>query len=258
MNGEARLATKRVFDMTISQPLIYMENLFRGTLRDPGQLFRARSRWECPICNFKGHFLTSNRRIESRCPNCSSKERDRIFQLYLTRAGIDVTGKRILHFSPERPFWRKWRHLPGYVSGDVKKNKVANTAIDVTHIQFEDETFDLLVCHHVLEHVPDDARGMRECYRVLKKGGTAFFSVPLDETRDVTFTPPETMPREEVDRICGWDHKRIYGRDFADKLRAAGFDVAPVAYTDEEAQRFRLLSDLKQDQDFNKVFVAKK
>ena len=244
--------------MAISKPHIYLENWVRGTLRDPGQHFTRRTPRHCPICSFSGYFLTANRLPESRCPNCSSKERDRVFQLALQQQAIDVTDKKILHFSPERPFWRRWRHLPGYVSGDVKKNKVANTQIDVTKIQFGDQSFDLLICHHVLEHVPDDKQAMAECFRVLKSGGTAFFSVPLRDDSAETFEPPVSMPKEEVERICGWDHKRIYGQDFPGKLKAAGFEVSEVQFSSAEAERFQLRSNLVDGQSLDRVFMARK
>jgi SAM-dependent methyltransferase len=82
----------------------------------------------------------------------------------------DVRGLRELHFSPERPFYRQWWTYPNYVACDIKRSQVANARIDVTAIPYADNEFDLVICNHVLGYVPEDAKGMRECFRVMKPG----------------------------------------------------------------------------------------
>lgn len=238
--------------------LVFIQGWVRGTLRDPLQHFRKRTVRECPVCDYRGYFIALGSRSEARCPNCSSKERDRIFQLYLNRAGITIPGKKVLHFSPERPFWRQWRSLPGYVSGDVKSNKVANTFVDITSIEYPDKEFDILICHHVIEHVVDDRKAMAECFRVLKNGGVGFFSVPIDETATETLEPTSSMSRAEMDRLFGWDHKRQYAIDFTGRLRDAGFKIEEITYTPEEAERCRLNSQTIKGCSFDRVFVATK
>lgn len=219
---------------------VFIQEYARGALRDPRQFLQPHPARNCTVCGFTGRFLAVGPRPESRCPNCSSKERDRIMGLYLRRSGLDLNGKTVLHFSAERPFFRRWKHLPGYVAGDVKKSRVANTYVDITDIPFGDAHFDVLICHHVLEHVTDDARGMRECLRVLKPGGTAFFSVPLDQDRAETWEPPAGMPVEEIERVCGRHHVRLYGRDFERKLADVGFTVSWIEFTPEEGEHHRL------------------
>jgi SAM-dependent methyltransferase len=163
--------------------------------------------------------------------------------LHLRREAIDLAGRRVLHFSPERSFYRQWKGNPHYVAGDIKKSKVANTVVDITAIAFPDDHFDVLICHHVLEHVVEDHKGMRESVRVLKPGGFACFSVPMDISREMTWERPPDMSIARFERVVGWDHKRLYGMDFAEKLQAAGFrDVRPIAFTEEEAERYRLSS----------------
>jgi len=81
---------------------------------------------------------------------------------------------------------------------------------------------------------------MAESFRVLKKGGAAFFSVPMEVGTPDTWEPPATMPKEEIDRICGWDHVRLYGEDFATRLSNAGFKVSPIAFSPEEKAKYRL------------------
>ncbi len=167
---------------------VFAQEYLRAAVRKPGQFLQARPARLCTICGHEGRFLDVGPRPEARCPNCSSKERDRIMGLYLRANRLDLADKAVLHFSPERPFFRLWKDNPRYVAGDVKISKVANAVVDITNIQFADDHFDYLICHHILERVPDDAQGMRECFRVLKPGGTAFFSVPLDQSRAETWS----------------------------------------------------------------------
>jgi len=220
---------------------VFVEEIARGTLRDPLQHIRPRTVRICTVCNFKGFFLSAGHRQEARCPNCASKERDRIMALHMTNAGIDVRGKKILHFSAERPFFRQWRRMEGYVAGDIKKSAVANAIVDVTNIQFPDNHFDLIICNHVLEHVPNDRKGVTELFRVLKPGCTAYLSVPQFDKYE-TWEPPPGMPKAEVEKICGWDHVRLYGLDFPERLAAAGFRASKMEYTKEEAIAHRLNS----------------
>lgn len=84
---------------------------------------------------------------------------------------------------------------------------------------------------------------MSECFRVLRNMGVAIFSVPIDTDRQTTWEPPADMPKAEVEKICGWDHKRIYGLDFADKLRAVGFSVRAVSPDAETQEKYRVYGD---------------
>lgn len=161
---------------------VFFQEWARALLRHPAQIIRSYTPRVCPICGFTGRFIDAGRRSEARCPNCSSKERDRVIGLYLKRAGLRVEGKKVLHFSPERPFFRKWKHNPNYVAGDIKRSRKMNTYVDITDIPFDDDTFDLILCNHILEHVANHRRGIQECHRVLAPTGAAFFlSSPLRE-----------------------------------------------------------------------------
>jgi len=137
---------------------------------------------------------------------------------------------RLLHFAPE-PGVRSWlANLPGvdYVAADIAQPDV-NVRLDMTGMGVRDEAFDVVVASHVLEHVADDHLAMRELWRVLRPDGTALVMVPRDVSRSVTFEDP-TISTPEARQAAYWqaDHVRLYGCDFEQRLRSAGFDVTLV------------------------------
>jgi len=156
---------------------------------------------------------------------------------------VSLDGKRILHIAPEWPLFRALRNNPDYVGGDIIRRRNANSFVDVRDIQFDDNWFDILMCNHILEHVTEDKKAMQECYRVLKKGGIAIFSVPIDLDRHETWEPPADMPKKEVEIICGRDHVRLYGLDFARKLEDVGFKVVPILYHGHIREAYRLFKE---------------
>jgi len=132
-----------------------------------------------------------------------------------------------LHFAPE-PSLRSWlEHLANvdYLTADVGRSDV-DAVLDMTEMGVRGETFDVIVASHVLEHVADDQAAMRELWRILRQGGTALVMVPLDAARPRTFEDPGiTTPAARAEAYWQADHVRLYGRDFEDRLRAAGFEV---------------------------------
>lgn len=116
---------------------------------------------------------------------------------------------------------------------------------DICDLPFEDNSYDFILCNHVLEHISDDTKAMQELYRVLKKGGTAILQIPQDLEREKTFEDDSiTDPKERAKIFGQYDHVRVYGRDFFDKLREIGFSVEEVDYTQnlipEIIDKFRL------------------
>lgn len=187
----------------------------------------------CPICRshasrFLPHGLIE--RSEARCPYCGSLERHRLVWLFMERR-TDLFApprKRMLHVAPELCMvsrLRRARHVD-WLTADLKMTH-AMVRMDVTQIQFPDDSFDVIYCSHVLEHVPDDTRAMREFARVLRPGGWAILQVPI--TAVATFEDPAVTDPAERERLFGqWDHVRRYGPDYADRLAAAGFQVERV------------------------------
>ncbi len=158
---------------------------------------------------------------------CHSVERHRFLWLYLQRRTdlFDGSPKKMLHVAPELCFEPRLRKLlgHGYLTADLV-DPLAMVKMDVTSIEYPDRSFDVIYCSHVLEHVPDDRKAMREFRRVLADGGWAILLVPI--TSDWTFEDPAiTEPSERRKAFGQEDHLRRYGLDYADRLREAGFTV---------------------------------
>jgi predicted SAM-dependent methyltransferase len=191
----------------------------------------AGNRFRCPCCN--GHFRRllpygTNLRPNAKCPRCGSLERHRLLWLYLkNRTNLFSDRLRVLHFAPEPVFQNILRSTPNldYLSADLDPSK-AMVKMDITNILFKDDSFDVLICNHVLEHIVNDRKGMRELFRVLKPGGWAILQSPMDITLEETFEDPAITSTEDRERFFGQgDHVRIYGRDYGDRLKQVGFTV---------------------------------
>jgi len=138
---------------------------------------------------------------------------------------FDGKPKTMLHFAPERAFQGKLRHIPNltYVSADLLVGR-ADVALDITQLPFRDDAFAIIYCSHVLEHVPDDRKAMRELHRVLHPAGWAVLQVPI--TAERTYEDPSITDPKERERVFGQhDHVRRYGPDYVDRLEEAGFKV---------------------------------
>ena len=193
---------------------------------------------QCPCCQGRySRFLDVGRPARrAACPGCDSRERQRLVLLYLReRTNLFRDRLRVLHVAPEDCLQRTISSLPNvdYVSADLVSN-AAMVRMDVTNIEFPDAHFDVILCSHVLEHVPDDRRAMREFRRVLRPGGWAVLQVPVDTTRERTFEDPSIEDARDRERLFGqWDHVRVYGRDYAARLREEGFDVDVVPFAEQ-------------------------
>jgi SAM-dependent methyltransferase len=190
---------------------------------------------ECPVC--RGTFSEFIGR-KSFCPRCKAKARQRLVWVYLEDSGIEDPGLAILHIAPESSFRTRLENRPVYVAGDLDPERYAREdgdagvqRIDVTAIPFPDASFDRVIMNHVLEHVPDDRGAMREVFRVLRSGGRLIGQHPVRWDRAETYEDLSiTSPADRERHFEQHDHVRIYGRDFADRLRSVGFEVTPVDY----------------------------
>jgi SAM-dependent methyltransferase len=203
----------------------------------------------CPVCGkssrrFRPYGFVP--REDAQCAHCGSLERHRLLWLYVSRKThlFDGVPKKMLHVAPEICFESRLKKRLGdnYLTADLLKPH-AMMKMDICNIECPDQSFDVIYCSHVLEHVQDDKKAMREFCRVLKSNGWAILLVPV--TADKTFEDPSIVEPSERLRVFGQeDHVRLYGPDYVDRLREAGFRVEITEVKDlvqkEEAIRMGL------------------
>jgi len=191
----------------------------------------------CPVCGTLSKGFSEFGivpRKNAKCVSCGALERHRLAWLYFERMTdlFDGRPKRMLHVAPDRALENllKRRLGAGYLTADLRDPR-AMVRMDVTEIAFAEETFDVICCSHVLEHVPDDRRAISELHRVLKSGGWAVLMVPI--TAHKTFEDPSIAESSERLRLFGQeDHVRRYGPDFVERLKEAGFKVRVITGSD--------------------------
>ena len=211
---------------------------------------------ECPVCgkSFR-KFLSYGADIVHRenvlCPNDLTLERHRLMWLYLKDHSEFFTAKdlKVLHIAPEQCFhglFKKQANID-YLTADLE-SPIADMHFDLHEIPLEDNRFDVVFCNHVMEHVVDPIRCMQELLRVMKPGGWAIMQVPQDWSREETYEDPSiTSPEEREKHFWQKDHVRLFGRDYPEWLKRAGFEVkefvASEVYGDALVERYRLSKD---------------
>ena len=191
-----------------------------------------------------------NQRENVLSPSTLSLERHRLLWLYLqNETGFFKDNLKVLHFAPEQAFYKRFRNLTNldYTTTDLN-SPLADVKADICDLPFKDNTYDFILCNHVLEHIPDDTKAMQEIYRILKPEGTAILQIPQDLNRQTTFEDNSiTSPKERAKIFGQYDHVRVYGRDFFDKLRGIGFKVEEVNYGSKlipaEIDKFRIAKE---------------
>ena len=180
-------------------------------------------------------------------PSTLSLERHRLLWLFLTEhTPFFKKPLKVLHFAPEQAFYTRFRKQPNleYLTTDLN-SPLADVKADICNLPFEDESFDVILCNHVLEHIPNDKKAMQELFRVMKAGGWGVFQIPQDLNRKTTFEDDSITDKKERAKIFGqYDHVRIYGMDYFNTLRDIGFQVEEVDLTvklpPQEINRYRL------------------
>ena len=193
------------------------------------------NRFTCPCCEGRFRkFLSFGvvSRPNAVCPRCNSKSRHRLLWSYLkNKTNLFCENLKVLHFAPEYQFSQVFSLLPNlhYITADLQSNRV-KINLDITSLPLQDETFDVILCNHVLEHILDDEKAMLEMFRVLKPGGWAILQVPMDRDKTKTFEDDNIVSSMGRER---WfkqkDHVRIYGCDYSERLKKAGFGRRQLA-----------------------------
>ncbi len=207
----------------------------------------------CPICQmYTDRFrpFGEQKRPDAKCPNCGSLERHRLVWCYFQEKTnlFDRKPKSLLHIAPERLMGELIAVIPNldYLSADID-SPLAMVKIDLTDIQYPAESFDIILCSHVLEHILDDRKAMAEMLRVLKPKGWVNVQVPI--YGPTTFEDPSvTTPEDRLKFFGQEDHMRKYGRDIKTRLEEAGFQVKHERYARELSEETRTLYAVR-DQD---------
>ena len=198
------------------------------------QIFYIGNNIECPVCSRRFRKLLPYGRKPPRenalCPNCLSLERHRLLWIYLKeKTGLFTDQMEFLHIAPELCFIQRFEKLENlrYITADIE-SPLAKVKMDIHQIPFKEDSFDAVMCNHVMEHVENDLVAMREIYRVMKPGGWAILQVPfMGKDLEKTYEDPSIRSPADREKAYGQkDHVRIYGRDYPVRLRKAGFDVA--------------------------------
>ncbi len=180
-------------------------------------------------------------------PSTLSLERHRLLWMFLiNETDFFTASHKVLHFAPEQAFYKRFRKLKNldYTTTDLN-SPLADIKADICNLPFEDNSFDVILCNHVLEHIPDDTKAISELFRVMKPGGWGIFQIPQDLDRETTYEDDSITDKKQRAKVFGqYDHVRIYGRDYFKTLEKAGFKVSSVPYASqlskEEVDRYRL------------------
>ena len=220
---------KRFIKVFIPKELLRQTEPF---LRKIYSLFYFGNKVECAVCgNHYSKFIVLKNGVDTLCVNCGSLPRNRLLWMYLSNElNIKTTHYSLLHFSPAKSIKRKLKELKNieYTTTDYEKGE--DKQFDITSINDDDNRYDLIICYHVFEHIVEDAKAMKELFRVLKSGGKALLQVPLKEG-DTYEDFSITSPTERLKHFGQDDHVRIYGNNnFEERLKNAGFMVKAVPY----------------------------
>jgi len=210
-----------------------------GRARAALALRRARRRARgdavrCPLCGSAfAAFRPVNDRPNAVCWSCGSHERHRALWLYVQAHPEVLAGARgVLHLAPEACLERCLRSVApaGYLTADIDPGHVGlrrvDRGLDLMALALADDSLSVVLCSHVLEHVPDDGVALGELRRVLEPGGRALIMVPVQPGREHTHEDPSVVdPLERRRRFGQEDHMRVYGADVGARLARAGFDV---------------------------------
>ncbi|OFX29460.1 MAG: SAM-dependent methyltransferase [Bacteroidetes bacterium GWA2_32_17] len=208
---------------------------------------------ECPICNgkFRKFLPYGNKGDNNRlCPKCLSLERHRLLWLYLNNKTDFFTAKlKVLHIAPEQSFIKRFKKLTNleYITADLE-SPLAALKMNIKDIPFNGNTFDVLICNHVLEHIDDEPKALSEALRVLKPNGWAILQVPINNSFETTYEDASiTSPKEREKHFGQYDHVRFHGKDYPLRLQSAGFKVVidefVKHFSSQDIERYRLSTD---------------
>lgn len=227
---------KRIFSERQRNQIHYLIFMVRG------QFYKG-TKYYCNCCGktFRKFLMYGNvPRQNAACPYCNSTERIRLLLYYLeNETSIFQENRKILHFAPERMIEKKIKKTnnKNYITADINPAN-ADQIIDITNIPFEENSFDFVICSHVLGHVHNEPKAIDEMYRVLKPRGTALILTLIDRNNQLTYENPLVKNAEEkLEHYTEPDLERLHGLDFKQRLQRGGIIIKGIDYSlyfDEE------------------------
>jgi SAM-dependent methyltransferase len=204
-------------------------------------------------------------RENALCPRCFSTDRDRlIYLLFREKPELLKDGNRVLHLAPEKSikaYLQKNKKLD-YTAGDKFEEEYTSfyydqdvIYMDLLKLKADSESFDGIICNHVLEHIDDEEVAINEISRVLKIGGWALLQVPYSNNSEKTLEMETNSPKEREELFGQFDHVRLYGLDYPEILRKNGLSVDVIEFnkllTQDELDRYAVNKE-------EKIFLAGK
>lgn len=264
MNNTLRKIVISVFGNQLYEDCVCIKNKIRYSAKNSSKY--------CPCCNtylkewssFKKYQWVDSynadlfelQKDNCVCPVCLSAPRQRIEMSWLNEQ--DLSNKKVLLWAPERSIKRffKRKHIK-IITADLYKDNVMKKE-NIEKTSFKDEEFDYIICNHVLEHVSNLKNALDDTFRILKKSGCALIMVPLDCMLDKTIEDQNVVDDEQRKKLYGQsDHLRLFGQDFDDTLKEAGFSVE--RFIGDEACGEEILPIVAPAKyDSNILFICKK
>lgn len=210
--------------------LVSQERLLRKVVF----IFYKGDNYECPVCEKKLKAFMPLAVGDELCAYCGSAARHR--RLWVLLQPLLTNGTTMLDFSPPRTLYRKLITMKqiAYTPTDFANEFLASRQLDITQLELENESYNLITCYHVLEHVEEDLKAMRELYRVIKPSGSCFIQTPFKEG-DIYENPAITLPDERIAHFGQDDHVRIYSvSGLMERLTSVGFKVERLDFTEKE------------------------
>ena len=240
---------KKIISKFVPKKLLYLNQKLRV-------LLLRGNNYQCPICKYKAkRFINYGKdnaaikkyniigmgfRKNAICPNCYSKDRERMVYLYLIKLFekklISIDSK-IIHFSPESSLERNFlrKKFSNYITADIVDGP-CDHKIDLQNFNFDKKGFDLVICNHVLEHIESDDISLKNIYSLLNPKGFAILQVPMSDEIDVDYKKENIQTEEErIENYGQFDHVRIYAKkNYINKIENTGFSVDIDTMKDEK------------------------
>lgn len=197
-------------------------------------IFYKGNNHQCPVCEKKSRAFLPLEVGDTLCPYCGSAARHR--RLFTLLQPLLNNGIKVLDFSPPRSLYRKLRKMPQieYTPTDFAGEFLASKNLDITHLDLENNSYDLIICYHVLEHIEEDMLAMRELFRVLRPQGSCFIQTPFKEG-DIYENSAVKTAEERKEHFGQEDHVRVYSAEgLTQRLTSVGFKVEQLNFTGQE------------------------